>query len=457
MKNYFIESLKIDNLWGDQNIGITFNSDVNILIGPNGSGKTTVLNLLHGILSADLPSLLNINFDRAVIKLKSFDEKSVRTVKVEVADGLLKLSVGRTKFSLDIDSISSGAFSDVDIFLSKASPNVEIISDGTSPDEDITSYPRGSYGRRTTIRPFLRRILPKKLYDELTGLVPIVWLPVSRRLPVTEGKEKRYTETDSVESVDLRLRKLLESLSRYHSDLNAQLSKRYKDFGHQVLLEMLYSKEHDQVRSISFSVLNSLLTDEAKEQLLGAFEAAGLLDEQMRIRIDEHFAVAKDTVKRIRDKPSFNFEEMLVVPLIRRTQAMVKYAAELEEDREHIFAPLRRYEAIVNLFLDGKSVKVDESGQLKIESPSPSELNPFMLSSGEKQILILLTQALLREGKPVVYTVDEPELSLHILWQEKLLESLVTLSGQIQIIVATHSPDIVGRYRDKVIDLGRES
>ena len=109
------------------------------------------------------------------------------------------------------------------------------------------------------------------------------------------------------------------------------------------------------------------------------------------------------------------------------------------------------------MFLDGKSVKVDESGQLKIESPSPSELNPFMLSSGEKQILILLTQALLREGKPVVYTVDEPELSLHILWQEKLLESLVTLSGQIQIIVATHSPDIVGRYRDKVIDLGRES
>jgi predicted ATPase len=37
------------------------------------------------------------------------------------------------------------------------------------------------------------------------------------------------------------------------------------------------------------------------------------------------------------------------------------------------------------------------------------------------------------------------------------LESLVTLGGQKQIIVATHSPDIVGKYQDKVIELGRES
>ena len=98
-----------------------------------------------------------------------------------------------------------------------------------------------------------------------------------------------------------------------------------------------------------------------------------------------------------------------------------------------------------------------KSGKLKIESSSPSELNPFILSSGEKQILILLTQALLRVDEPVVYIADEPELSLHVLWQEKLLESLVSLSGQIQVIVATHSPDIVGKFRDKVIKLGGTS
>ena len=68
--------------------------------------------------------------------------------------------------------------------------------------------------------------------------------------------------------------------------------------------------------------------------------------------------------------------------------------------------------------------------------------------------MILLTQALLWEDKPVVYVADEPELSLHVTWQAKFLDSIVDLGKQIQIIVATHSPDIVGPFADKVIDLG---
>ena len=107
--------------------------------------------------------------------------------------------------------------------------------------------------------------------------------------------------------------------------------------------------------------------------------------------------------------------------------------------------------------MNDKSIKVDENGILNIKTPSPSELNWHFLSSGEKQILILLTQALLKFDKPVVYIADEPELSLHVTWQEKLLKSLVTLGGRMQVIVATHSPDIVGNFQDKVIDLGRES
>ena len=75
------------------------------------------------------------------------------------------------------------------------------------------------------------------------------------------------------------------------------------------------------------------------------------------------------------------------------------------------------------------------------------------LSSGEKQIMILLTQALLSERDPVIYIADEPELSLHVTWQENLLKSLTTLAGSCQFIIATHSPDIVAEFGDNVIDL----
>ena len=423
MRNYFIESFEVTKLWGYQDIDLIFNRDVNILIGPNGSGKTTILNILYSILSGDLRSILDIKFNQAEIKLRGFKGRSERTVRVEVTDTYLKLKIGHKEYQIDIDTLSGRRFAhQVSLFYET---------------DDL-----------------IRQILPKELYDELTVLVPVVWLPVSRRLPVTENEEDRHRRTNPLESVDSRLKELLRGLFRYHSRLSASLSERYKVFEHRVLSEILYSKEHDQIKSLP----SSLPTAAEKRQLVGAFKAAQLLDEQMQLRIDEHFDAAQEALKRIRagENTHLKLDDLLVVPLIGRTKAMVEYAAELEEDRNRIFAPLRLYEENVNSFFNDKSVKVDDSGNLKIEFSSASDLDPHFLSSGEKQILILLTEALLRIDKPVVYMADEPELSLHISWQEKLLESLTMLGEQMQVIVATHSPDIVGKFQDKIIDLGRK-
>ena len=426
MSSYFIESFKIEKLWGYRDIARTFHKDVNILIGPNGSGKTTILNLLHSILSGDLRSVVNFNFQQAKIGLKSFKSNSVRTIKVDIEDESLKIKVGQREYSAPID-----AFSD---------------------RRPIRSPVRYLYERDNVIR----NMLLEEIDGESTPIVPLVWLPVSRRLPVREDEEERYTRKEPLESIDLRLQELLEDLSRYHSILNAQLSERYKKFERQVLSVILYSKDEDKPTSISLPSPKRTNTD--KKQLLRAFEDAGLLDEQMQNRINEHFAKAEEVVKRVHKASNdLTPEDFLVLPLISRTQDMVECAAELEADREDIFDHLRRYEETVNSFFDDKSIQVDESGQLQIESSSPSDLNPRLLSSGEKQILILLTEALLRVDKSVVYIADEPELSLHVTWQEKLLESVVTLGGQKQIIVATHSPDIVGTFQDKVIDLGEGS
>ena len=366
--------------------------------------------------------------------MRSFKGRSIRTIRVDIADGFLKLKVGQKEHRIHTD----------------------ILSDRRSIQRPLFYFHEGSN--------VVGNMLSEEIDEELTALVPLVWLPVSRRLPVTEYEEERHTRTDPLESVDLRLEKLLDTLSRYHSGLNASLSKRYKDFEREVLSVILYSKDQDKLNSISFSSPAKAKTE--KEQLLGAFKAAGLLDEQMQNRINEHFAAVEEVVKRSRKGKNVHWEleDIFVLPLIGRTQDMVKYAGELEEDREHIFALLRHYEEAVNSFLDDKSVEVDDSGDLKIKSSSGSNLDWHFLSSGEKQILILLTEALLRVNEPVVYIADEPELSLHIRWQVKLLKSLISLgkhlktpSEQMQIIIATHSPDIVGNFQDKVIDLGRAS
>ena len=210
MSNYFIESFKITKLWGYRDINLTFNNNVNILIGPNGSGKTTILNLLHSILSADLRSLLNIKFEHAEIKLVSSTEEVERTVEVHIVDRFLKFRIGKKEHEIDINTLSVPRVSQLTLF----------------------------YERDNTFR----KMLPEEFYDELTNLVPLVWLPVSRRLPLTEYEEERHTRTGLLELVDLRLQELLEDLSRYRSILNAQLSERYKKFERQVLSVILYSK-----------------------------------------------------------------------------------------------------------------------------------------------------------------------------------------------------------------------
>lgn len=80
-------------------------------------------------------------------------------------------------------------------------------------------------------------------------------------------------------------------------------------------------------------------------------------------------------------------------------------------------------------------------------------IKPTSLSSGEKQLLILLTETLLQQNSPTIFIADEPELSLHIDWQRKIISSVRELNPNAQVIVATHSPEIAGLWTSNVINM----
>jgi energy-coupling factor transporter ATP-binding protein EcfA2 len=417
-----VDSLEVFQLWGERDLKVEFHPAVSILIGPNGCGKTTVLNLLRYVLTGDMLELAQLKFDRITLRLSAFHGTGTKTVQVETRDRGLRFKISRKSFDIALDDIGPPG----------------------TPKSRHRMHLQSAAG---------------ELVESLRALVPAVWLPVARRLPIPDDEAEYFDayarnitrRHQRLESVDQRLLELLRDLSAYRIRLDTHLARRYKQFERAVLSLILYSKEFD-----SRAEFGETFTEDDKRQLLKAFGEAGLLDPQMRQRIEEHFEAAATAIQQS-GKQSITWEELLVIPLIPRTKEMVRLASHLEEQRVQIFSQLRLFEQITNGFLSGKRVVVHDDGTvlfLRGGKPEGRRFPPDQLSSGEKQILILLIEALLREGVPVVYVADEPELSLHVEWQEKLLESLVELAEDVQVIVATHSPDIVGPYRDSVIQMG---
>lgn len=70
-------------------------------------------------------------------------------------------------------------------------------------------------------------------------------------------------------------------------------------------------------------------------------------------------------------------------------------------------------------------------------------LSPYVLSSGEKQMLIILLTTLTQDRQPYVLFMDEPEVSLHFDWQKRLIAMVRQLNPHVQIILTTHSPAVI--------------
>ena len=88
-------------------------------------------------------------------------------------------------------------------------------------------------------------------------------------------------------------------------------------------------------------------------------------------------------------------------------------------------------------------------------SKNKRKLGLTELSSGEKQIIIIFASLIfgLQEDKAGIYIVDEPEASLHLTWQSQFVEAILKINSNVQLIFATHSPELIGSYRKNAVKL----
>lgn len=128
---------------------------------------------------------------------------------------------------------------------------------------------------------------------------------------------------------------------------------------------------------------------------------------------------------------------------------------DIKKKREEIYGKKELFTQTINQFFaqTGKTIESDNSNEIVFRQ-NDKILTPYQLSSGEKQVLLILLSALIQDNKPYILIMDEPEISLHIDWQEQLIQVIRSLNENVQVILATHSPALVMKgWMDKVTEM----
>jgi len=163
--------------------------------------------------------------------------------------------------------------------------------------------------------------------------------------------------------------------------------------------------------------------------------------------------------------PKFSGKEILAavssVPP-SNTSIMIKvlnpYLESLKKKLEamnEVYMRIDSFVNIINRFLTNKKLAYNLHSGMAITANDGTSLEPAMLSSGERHLFLLFCNSLVAVDRPSIFIIDEPEISLNIKWQRRLLDSLLECSGDnpVQYLFATHSIELLAQHRGQVAKL----
>ena len=115
-----------------------------------------------------------------------------------------------------------------------------------------------------------------------------------------------------------------------------------------------------------------------------------------------------------------------------------------------VFKKRKLFIETVNRLFSPTDKKLDEDNNGILLINDGYKITTTQLSTGEKQLLIILLTVLCQDEKPSILLMDEPELSLHVSWQYELIKIIRELNPNCQLIIVTHSTSIFSKgWMDK--------
>ena len=180
-----------------------------------------------------------------------------------------------------------------------------------------------------------------------------------------------------------------------------------------------------------------LVPDEMKNKLSEKFPwSHSDLDFKLAHTIDKYYMYIVELSKLI--------QQEINKPSIDQTQLQQYYQdmTEMQEICNSLFEPSLKW--------DGDSSQI----QFLLLKHENKVISPGELSSGEKQMLVLLINTLLLLKKECIVFWDEPELSMHVDWQKILIATMQKINPNMQLIIATHSPFIIyDGWENRVVNI----
>ena len=108
-----------------------------------------------------------------------------------------------------------------------------------------------------------------------------------------------------------------------------------------------------------------------------------------------------------------------------------------------ISKPKTKFQDLIDELFAETGKKINRKSNEILFEQAGDILTPYKLSSGEKQMLVILLTVLVQDNAHCALFMDEPEISLHIEWQQRLITLIRSLNPNVQIILTTHSPALI--------------